>query len=161
MPPVTVDGVVVSSSRIREYVLEGRVGAARRLLGRWFDLQGVVVRGQGRGRQIGFPTANVDTQSEVRPAPGVYAVRVRVDQGPAWQVGAANIGIKPTFGGTEVTVEVHLLSFQGDLYGRSLTVQFLERLRPEQRFGSAAELSAQIQRDAEQARLVAARAEAL
>lgn len=160
VPPVTVDGVVASSSRVRELILEGRVGAACRLLGRPFDLDGTVVRGAGRGQGIGFPTANVDTQNELRPAPGVYAVRVRFQgepEGP-WRPGAANIGVKPTFGGTEVTIEVHLLDFSGDLYGRELRVQFLERLRQEQRFGSVAELVGQIKRDVEAARTVIARA---
>ncbi|GEN06416.1 riboflavin kinase / FMN adenylyltransferase [Myxococcus fulvus] len=158
--PVTVDGVVASSSRVREYILEGRVSAACRLLGRPFDLDGTVVAGAGRGRTIGFPTANVDTQNELRPAPGVYAIRVRflkeAGEG-AWHGGAANIGIKPTFGGTEVTIEAHLLDFAGDIYGRELRVQFLERLRPEQRFGSVAELTGQIKRDVEAARTVIAR----
>ncbi|RKG92235.1 bifunctional riboflavin kinase/FAD synthetase [Corallococcus terminator] len=157
--PVHVDGVVASSSRIREYILEGRVGAARRLLGRPFDLDGTVVAGAGRGRTIGFPTANVDTQNELRPAPGVYAIRARLHSEAAgpWRPGAANIGVKPTFGGTEVTIEAHLLDFTGDLYGKELRVQFLERLRPEQRFGSAAELVGQIKRDVEAARTVVAR----
>src|SRR6266849_5520503 len=160
VPPVTVDGVVVSSTKIREYILEGRVRAAQRLLGRYFDLDGVVVPGQGRGRGIGFPTANVDTPNELRPAPGVYAVRARIRSEAAaspWMAGAANIGVKPTFGGTEVTIEVHLLDFSGDLYGKELRVQFLDRLRPEQRFASVAELAAQIRRDVEAARAVIAR----
>lgn len=166
VPPVTVDGVVASSSRIREYILEGRVAAARRLLGRWFDLDGKVVAGKGRGRGIGFPTANVDTDNELRPAAGVYAVRVCVcppegagAQNLTWRAGAANIGVKPTFGGSEVTTEVHLIDFDGDLYGRMLRVQFLERLRPEQRFGSIEELSMQIKRDVEAARAIVARVE--
>jgi riboflavin kinase/FMN adenylyltransferase len=167
VPPVTVDGVVVSSSKVREYILEGRVSAARRLLGRFFDLDGTVVAGAGRGRTIGFPTANVDTDNELRPAPGVYAVRVferARSEGRAasllaasGNVGAANIGVKPTFGGTEVTIEVHLVDFSGDLYARPLRVQFLERLRPEQRFASVNELATQIRRDVELARSVAAR----
>lgn len=160
VPPVTVDGVVASSSKVREYLLEGRVSAARRLLGRAFDLDGVVVPGQGRGRKIGFPTANVDTQNEVRPAAGVYAVRVRLLEDGAslvWHPGAANIGVKPTFGGTEVTIEVHLIDFKGDLYGKKLRVEFLERLRGEQRFGSIEELVGQIGRDVEEARAVVAR----
>jgi riboflavin kinase / FMN adenylyltransferase len=159
--PVTVDGVVASSSRVREYILEGRVGAAQRLLGRPFDLDGMVVTGAGRGRGIGFPTANVDTQNELRPAPGVYAIRVRLKDEPAhlWRPGAANIGVKPTFGGSEVTIEAHLLDFSGDLYGKELRVQFLERLRAEQRFGSVAELTGQIKRDVEAARTVIARAD--
>jgi riboflavin kinase/FMN adenylyltransferase len=158
--PVTVDGVVASSSRVRELILEGRVGAACRLLDRPFDLDGTVVRGAGRGRGIGFPTANVDTQNELRPAPGVYVIRVRFqgEPGGPWRPGVANIGVKPTFGGTEVTIEAHLFDFSGDLYGQDLRVQFLERLRPEQRFGSVAELVGQIKRDVEAARTVIARA---
>lgn len=152
--PVTIDGVVASSSRIREYLLEGRVAAARRLLGRSFDLDGTVVKGDGRGRTIGYPTANVDTANEVRPSPGVYAVRLRPGEGARWYDGAANIGVKPTFGGKTVTIEVHLLDFGGDLYDNNVRVQFVERLRAEMRFASVAELTAQIARDVEQARRV-------
>jgi riboflavin kinase/FMN adenylyltransferase len=157
--PVTVGGVVASSSRIREYILEGRVGAARALLGRPFDLDGIVVKGEGRGRSIGFPTANVDTHGELLPASGVYAVRVRTREG--WHGGAANIGTKPTFGGSAVTVEVHLLDWSGDLYGQEVRVEFLERLRAERRFPSVSELTAQIQRDVEEARVVLARTPAV
>jgi riboflavin kinase/FMN adenylyltransferase len=159
--PVTVDGVVVSSTKIREYILEGRVVAAQRLLGRYFDIDGMVVAGHGRGRSIGFPTANVDTENELRPAPGVYAVRVALKEGPSlftWLPGAANIGVKPTFGGSTVTVEVHLIDFQGELYGRDVRVQFIDRLRPERRFGSPAELAAQIKRDVESTKMILARA---
>jgi riboflavin kinase/FMN adenylyltransferase len=155
--PVSVDGVVVSSSKVREYILEGRVEAAARLLGRPFDLDGLVVAGAGRGRTIGFPTANVDTGNELRPAAGVYAVRVKVP-GQGVFGGAANIGVKPTFGGGEVTIEAHLFDFTGDLYGLRLQVDFLERLRPERRFASASELSGQIARDLEAARAAVARA---
>lgn len=150
--PLTVEGVVASSSRIREYLLEGRVAAARQLLGRSFDLDGAVVKGDGRGRTIGFPTANVDTANELRPAPGVYAVRLQMEGASRWHQGAANIGIKPTFGGETVTIEVHLLDFGGDLYDKKVRVQFVERLRSEMRFASVAELTAQIGRDVEQAR---------
>ncbi len=161
VPPVTVDGVVVSSTKIREYILEGRVRAAQRLLGRYFDLDGTVVPGEGRGRAIGFPTANVDTANEVRPAPGVYAVRAQIRNTPEpppspWLGGAANIGMKPTFGGTQVTIEVHLFDFSGDLYGKALRVQFVDRLRSELRFASVAELALQIGRDVEAARGVIA-----
>ncbi len=156
---VCIGGVVVSSSKVREYVLEGRVEAAAQLLGRPFDLDGVVVPGAGRGRTIGFPTANIDTANELRPAAGVYAVRVRVLDGDdaAWRGGAANIGVKPTFGGGEVTIEAHLFDYSGDLYARKLRVQFLERLRAEMRFASATELSSQIARDLEAARSAVAR----
>lgn len=152
---VSLGGVVVSSSKVREYVLEGRVEAAARLLGRPFDLDGVVVRGAGRGRTIGFPTANIETLNELRPGPGVYALRVRA--GGAWRAGAANIGVKPTFGGGEVTIEAHLLGFTGDLYGQTLRLQFIERLRGEQRFASVDELKAQIACDLEAARAAIAR----
>lgn len=156
---VSLEGVVVSSSKIREYVLEGRVEAAARLLGRPFDLDGLVVPGAGRGRTIGFPTANIDTTNELRPAAGVYAIKVLVlgEAGATWHGGAANIGVKPTFGGGEVTVEAHLFDFSFDLYGKRLRVQFLERLRAEKRFGSANELSSQIGRDLEAARAAVAR----
>ena len=152
VPPVAVDGVVVSSSRIREYLLEGRVEAAARLLGRPFELAGMVVAGAGRGRTIGVPTANIDTDNELRPAVGVYAVRT-FDDG-VWRSGAANIGAKPTFGGSVVTIEVHLLDYSGNLYGRRLRVRFIERLREERRFASVGELTAQIGRDIEAARSV-------
>lgn len=158
VPPVTVDGVVVSSSRIREYLLEGRVEAAARLLGRPFCLRGEVVRGLARGRTIGFPTANVDTRQELRPGAGVYAVRVRF--GGGWHDGAANIGVKPTFGGSEVTIEVHVLDFAGDLYGQAVEVEFVARLRSEQRFSGLEALQAQLGLDVQQARVALAAARA-
>ncbi len=157
VPAVALDGVVVSSSKVREYVLDGRVEAAARLLGRPFDLDGVVVRGAGRGHGLGFPTANLDTTNELRTAPGVYAVRARLAGEAVWLGGAANIGVKPTFGGGEVTIEAHLFDFAGDLYGKSLRLQFIERLRGEQRFGSVDELRSQISRDVEGARAAIAR----
>ena len=157
VPPVTLDGLTVSSSRIRKCILEGSVQSACRLLGRPFDLDGEVVKGEGRGRELGFPTANLDTRNELRPAPGVYAVRACLRPPPGqpsqpWLPGAANIGIKPTFGGSTLTIEAHLLDFSGDLYGKSLRLQFIERLRPEQRFSSLLELKGQIGRDLHAAR---------
>ena len=152
VPPVSLEGAVVSSSRVREYLLEGRVEAAARMLGRPFDLDGTVVRGDGRGRGIGFPTANVASGNEVQPAAGVYAVRTRVGTAGPWRGGVANLGIRPTFGGSEPSLEVHLFDFEGDLYGQPARVQFLTRLRPERRFASVEELVAQIGRDAQAAR---------
>ena len=151
--PITCDGVVVSSSKIREFVAEGRVAAAARLLGRPFELSGEVVSGMGRGRGIGFPTANLASENEVRPAIGVYAVRASLEGRVLF--GAANIGRKPTFGDAEVTIEVHLFDFEGDLYGKTLAVEFLDRLRGEQRFAGVAALKAQIARDCEKAREIA------
>lgn len=158
-PVVTSDGGgVVSSTKIREFVAEGRVSGAALLLGRPFDLVGAVTRGLGRGRTIGFPTANLHAENEVRPGLGVYAVRV-FTRGGIWP-GAANIGRKPTFGEEEVTVEVHLLGFSGDLYGAPMAVEFLERLRGEQRFGSVDELKAAIASDCAHARAVVEKAPA-
>lgn len=153
VPPVSIEGVIVSSTRVREYVLEGRVEAAARLLGRPFDLDGVVVTGAQRGRTIGFPTANVDTRNELRPAAGVYAISVTLPGG-AVHGGACNLGVKPTFEGQDVTIECNLFDFSGDLYGQKLRVAFLERLRSEQRFSGLEALKAQIERDVVAARAV-------
>jgi len=152
VPPVRCEGVIVSSTRIREFIAEGRVAAAAQLLGRPFDLLGRVVAGFGRGRTLGFPTANLLPENEVRPAHGVYAVRVLSETG-CWP-GAANVGRKPTFGDDDVTVEVHVIGFEGDLYGVDLSVEFIERLRGEQRFGSPAELRTQIVLDCAKAEAV-------
>jgi riboflavin kinase/FMN adenylyltransferase len=155
VPTVEVDGLVVSSSRIRELVLEGRVEAAARLLGRPYDLEGTVVRGVGRGRTLGFPTANVVPANEVIPPNGVYAVRALTPVGVF--AGAANLGRKPTFGeGLPFAVEVHLIGYGGDdLVGEQLRVVFLKRLREEMRFPSAAALVEQIGRDVAVARKLA------
>lgn len=145
--PVQENGLVVSSSKIRELLLEGRVEPAARLLGHPFLLDGVVVRGRGRGRGLGFPTANVASETELVPANGVYTVLCAVEgvEGPVG--GAANVGRKPTFGKEERTVEVNLFGAFGDLYDRRIAVAFLHRLRAELRFASVEELVAQIEAD--------------
>jgi riboflavin kinase / FMN adenylyltransferase len=147
VPTVDVEGLGVSSTRIRGLVLEGRMEAAARLLGRPYDLEGAVVPGVGRGRTLGFPTANVVPVNELIPPNGVYAVRVFAPTGVF--AGAANLGRKPTFGeGLPFAVEVHLIGYGGgDLVGEQLRVAFLSRLREEMRFPSAAALVAQIGRD--------------
>ena len=150
--PVREEGLVVSSSKIRELLLEGRVGPAARLLGHPFLLDGTVVRGRGRGRGIGFPTANVASETELVPANGVYTVLCAVEgvEGPVG--GAANVGRKPTFGEEERTVEVNLFGEFDDLYDRRISVAFLHRLRAEVRFASVDELVAQIREDVRQAK---------
>jgi riboflavin kinase/FMN adenylyltransferase len=155
IPMVEVDGLGVSSSRIRELVLEGRMEAAARLLGRPYDLEGTVVPGVGRGRTLGFPTANVVPSNELIPPNGVYAVRVSAPTGVF--PGAANLGRKPTFGeGLPFAVEVHLIGYGGaDLVGSRLRVAFLSRLREEMRFPSAAALVEQIGRDVAKAAAIA------
>lgn len=151
VPKVEVDGLPISSTRIRELVLEGRVEAAATLLGRPFDVDGTVVAGFGRGRTLGFPTANVAPPSGVLPGNGVYAVWAQGPQGEF--AGAANLGRKPTFGeGTPVTLEVHLIGYHGpSLLGSRLRVGFVARLRDEMRFPSLAALVEQIGRDVAEA----------
>ena len=149
------DGVI-SSSRIRAHVQSGDVEGAARLLGRPHRICGAVVMGDRRGRQIGFPTANVDISAGLVPARGVYAVRAQVDDGEVL-LGVANIGSRPTFSGSDVRCEVHLLDVSigpEALYGRSICVAFVARLRDEQRFASAADLFRGIVRDVRSARKV-------
>ncbi len=153
IPPQVVAEHVVSSTEIRKQLEEdGDVESASEMLGRPYGLSGTVVRGEGRGRSIGFPTANVqvDHPRKLIPAVGVYAVRVvrasadgRGRRFPAMM----NIGFRPTFGQGEHAVEVHLLDFDGNLYGEVLRIEFVSRMRDEQQFVSADELAQQLSRD--------------
>jgi riboflavin kinase/FMN adenylyltransferase len=149
-PPVRVDGVDVSSSRVRAALLAGDVATAMKLLGRLYRLQGTVGVGQRRGRTLGFPTANLNETETLIPGDGVYAVMAHV-QGTAWP-GAANVGPNPTFGENARKVEVHLLGYEGDLYGKPLAVDFVQRLRDTRPFASVEDLKAQLAADVEQAR---------
>jgi riboflavin kinase / FMN adenylyltransferase len=151
--PVAFNGQIISSSQIRSLILEGNVELAQQLLGKPYRLYGLVVRGDGRGRRIGIPTANLETGNEkLVPRAGVYACRVKIDsnQWPA----AVNIGVRPTFDGPDqlTHVEAHVLDFSGDLYGQQIQVNFISRLRGELRFPNVQELIAQVQRDIEQTR---------
>ncbi|MEA3460153.1 MAG: bifunctional riboflavin kinase/FAD synthetase, partial [Chloroflexota bacterium] len=144
--PLTWQGEVVSSNHIRSLLLKGRVREAAQLLGRYPSLAGKVIWGAGRGRALGFPTANLEVQRErVIPADGVYAVYVLIGQ--KLYRGVANIGVRPTFEDSERAVEVHLLDFQGDLYGLDLAMEFVERLRSERWFLDVKGLKAQIEKD--------------
>ena len=151
VPPLLEGGRAISSSRVREALESGDVGEARTLLGRDYFVDGEVVRGDGRGRTIGVPTANLAPEEQILPANGVYAARCRTGAG-AWHAAAVNVGERPTFGGGRVRLEAHLLDFEGDLYGAQLRVAFHERLRGEQRFGGKDALVAQIRRDIEAVR---------
>jgi riboflavin kinase / FMN adenylyltransferase len=151
--PVTVQGEKVSSSRLRRMVAAGDVVGAARLLGRPFALRGRVVAGDRRGRTLGFPTANLKLPpGGLVPPDGVYAVRVALD-GRA-RAGVLNVGVRPTFGGRRRTIEVHLLDYDGDVYGRWLPVGFVERLRGELTFAAPDALRAQIAADVARARAV-------
>lgn len=152
---VEVQGAVVSSSLIRAMLRLGKVTEAGRLLGRPYGVVGRVVQGKGRGAKLlGVPTANLVSPNELLPASGIYAVWVR--RGDTILPGVANIGTCPTFNNSELSLEVHLLEFSGDLYGESLEVRFVARLREEQRFPSLEALAAQIHADIAAARLALA-----
>lgn len=151
VPPVVLDQVVISSSSIRGLLQVGMLSEANRMLGRAYALEGTVRRGDGRGRHLGFPTANLRLDPKrVVPANGVYVVRARFGQQSL--AGVANVGTRPSFGDNERNLEVHLLDFSGDLYGQQLRVEFRERLRPELRFGRKDELTAQLHCDVASAR---------
>lgn len=157
IPPQEVDHDVVSSSRVRELLAdEGDIQRATEMLGHPFSLAGTVERGEGRGRKLGFPTANLSLHDERKLVPqiGVYATRVQVGDTRPLYGGMMNIGRRPTFDGMDVTVEVHLLDFEGNLYGEAMRVEFLQRLRDEQKFDSPDALVAQLSRDQEHCRTV-------
>ena len=151
VPAVLERGGPVSSSRVREELARGDVAAARALLGRPYFVDARVARGDGRGRTIGVPTANLEPENEVRPARGVYAGRCRIPGG-ATRVAVVNLGERPTFGGGRATVEAHLLDFDGDLYGERVRLEFHARLRDEERFAGALALVARIREDVARAR---------
>lgn len=148
--PIRREGGVVSSTRIRGLLREGDVDATRRLLGRVHDVGGQVVEGHRRGRTIGFPTANLDCEPVLLPADGVYAVIARHPDGSLLE-GVANLGVRPTVEAGR-SVEAHFFDFEGDLYGSTMRLGFVSRIRGEQKFGGLDELKAQIARDAQQAR---------
>lgn len=153
VPLVIVDGAPVSSTRIRERLAAGDVAGAARLLGRRCRMHARVVTGDGRGRALGFPTANLRLDEDrLLPGDGIYAVHARIGDEETWRPAAMSIGLRPTFDGQVRTLEVHLLDWSGDLVGRDLEVEFVDWLRPELRFGSAAELIAAMRGDVEETR---------
>ncbi|WP_119673474.1 riboflavin biosynthesis protein RibF [Deinococcus sp. RM] len=145
-----LSGEDIKSTRVREYLKSGDVDGARRLLGRHYDAQGVVVQGDQLGRTIGWPTANIRVPDGKALPLGVFAVVAVGDHG-RWH-GMANVGFRPTVNGTDRRFEVHLFDFSGDLYGQELQIKFFAHLRGEQKFGGLDELKAQIARDAQAAR---------
>lgn len=153
VPPVTNGEGAVSSTRIRKAVQEGDMGLARQGLGRPYSLQATVVRGEGRGAGLGFPTANleVDTVRKLVPAAGIYAVRVS-GGGLEGAPGALHLGPRPTFAGSPPSMEVFLLDWSGDLYGRRLRVDFIDRIRGVERFDSAEALVARMHQDVAEVR---------
>ena len=160
VPPVVVAGEAVSSSRIRTLVAAGRVGEAHRLLTSPYRLSGTVVTGARRGASLGFPTANLAGIATLVPAGGVYAALARI--GDAAYPAAVHVGPNATFGETTISIEAHLIGFSGDLYGRALDVDFLDRVRDTRRFASVEDLKASLADDVAAAgRIVAAAASTL
>ncbi|MGB6068675.1 MAG: bifunctional riboflavin kinase/FAD synthetase [Desulfomonilaceae bacterium] len=145
VPPVKVEGVVVSSSRIREYLMQGQIGQANTLLGREFTIEGRVIHGHHRGKGLGFPTANIRPEVKLHPPEGVYAVYCRV--GETMHLGVMNIGYNPTFRGRRVSYEVYIFDFDRDLYGEIIRVYLVDRLRAEMTFSRVDDLKAQIRED--------------
>jgi len=146
-----VQGQRVSSTLVREFLQMGDFGRASELLGRPFSIKGLVVYGQQLGRELGFPTANVNLNRYSAPLSGVYAVRV--DVGGVEYIGAANVGVRPTVGDlVKPILEVHLLDFQGDLYGQRIDVRFEHKIRDEQKFVNVGKLIETIKQDIKQIR---------
>jgi riboflavin kinase/FMN adenylyltransferase len=151
--PVHIDHTLVSSTSIRKLVEEGNLSEAKKLLGRDYQIQGTVVRGQNRGGTLlRCPTANLQVVDELLPKKGVYAVTVLID-GKTYE-GVTNVGYNPTFGNSALSLETHILDFHGDLLGKTMRVNFLQRLRDEKTFDSIGALSDQIAQDVEQARVL-------
>ncbi len=151
LEPFTAGGQVVSSTAVRQALARGEVPLAAELLGRPYSLTGRVVVGDRRGRALGFPTANMEWQPEIAlPADGIYATIARA--GDRAMDAVTSIGVRPTFGGEQRTIETFVLDFTGDLYGQMLTIDLIERLRGEERFASVEALVAQMHRDVQAAR---------
>ncbi|AWK86449.1 bifunctional riboflavin kinase/FAD synthetase [Azospirillum thermophilum] len=155
-PVADPQGGIYSSTRVREALAAARPREAAHVLGRAWEIEGRVLHGDKRGRTIGFPTANLELGEYLRPAFGVYAVRAGVDRGAAtvWHKGVANLGARPTVGGSVERLEAHLFDMSEDLYGQHLRVQLIEFLRPERKFAGFDELKQQIGRDAADARRI-------
>jgi riboflavin kinase/FMN adenylyltransferase len=143
----------ISSTKIRELVTDGKVADAQQLLGRYYQVRGTVMTGRNRGgRLLGFPTANIKLQDELCPKTGVYAVTVECME--SRYKGVANIGYSPTFEDNIFTVEVHILDFYENIYGRNIRVNFIQRIRDELKFADIGELSEQIKKDVDEARKI-------
>jgi riboflavin kinase/FMN adenylyltransferase len=154
--PVKVAGIEVSSTKVRELITTGEVRAAAKLLGRYHFLHGRVVRGRERGRTIGFPTANLESETECLPPDGVYATRVILGDGAFGSI--TNLGMRPTFAETARSIEAHIFDFNRDIYGERIKLELIERIRPEKKFDSAEALKNQIALDLARAKEILASA---
>ncbi|GAJ03924.1 unnamed protein product, partial [marine sediment metagenome] len=153
IPPIVVNGAVVSSTAIRNALANGDMERVLNLTGRPFSLHGCVTKGTGRGLELGFPTANLDIDpQQALPTEGVYATLAYIDD-KAYK-SMTNIGKRPTFGDTERAVEVHILDYHNDLFGRDLKIDIIKRLRDEKQFDTAQQLGKQITEDIKQGRAI-------
>jgi len=149
-------GEIISSTRIRKFLLDGNPRAAGNLLGRNYEIEGIVSQGDQRGRKIGFPTANIKLDDHMRIANGVYAIKARIDRGPdtVWHDGVANLGYRPTFNGSQCVLETHLFDFNEDIYDAYLRVALIDFIRPEQKFDGVEGLTVQIKKDISQSKSI-------
>src|SRR5271155_2512275 len=154
--PVKIDGIEISSTKVREAITTGDMHRASRLLGRYHFLSGPVVRGRERGRTIGFPTANLASETECIPPDGVYATRVILDDGAYPSI--TNVGMRPTFAESARSIEAHIFDFTRDIYGQRIKLELVERIRAERKFDTPDALKAQIALDLSKAREILAAA---
>jgi riboflavin kinase/FMN adenylyltransferase len=145
VPPTQLNGLPVHSTRIRQAIARGDLGLASQLLGRIYSLSGTIIRGDGRGRELGFPTANIEPGEQLCPPNGVYAIRSKIAD--RWLDGVVNIGIRPTFNGTKFQVESHFFNFDELVYGETIEIFFIEKIRSERKFSNMRALVQQIHRD--------------
>jgi riboflavin kinase/FMN adenylyltransferase len=152
LDPILLDGIRISSSRIRQLVEEGRVDEVRRMLGRYHFLSGRIVTGHRRGQELGFPTANIASQTEVIPLNGIYATSIQF-KNKRW-LSVSSVGVNPTFGDGPRTVESFILDFEGDIYGEWVKLSFVQRIREEKKFVTINDLIAQMHEDVKRAKAV-------
>ena len=145
VPPTELNGLPVHSTRIRQAIARGDLCLASQLLGRIYSLSGTIIRGDGRGRELGFPTANIEPGEQLCPPNGVYAIRAKLAD--RWLNGVVNIGIRPTFNGTKFQVESHFVNFDEVIYGETIEIFFIEKIRSERKFSNMRALVQQIHRD--------------
>lgn len=147
--PFQPNGEKISSSLIRRYIMQGEIEAANRALGYAYSIKGKIVKGYQNGHKLGFPTANLDMSSSLKliPASGVYAVKVRLEDSVEWKRGMMNIGIRPTFNGSKISLEVNIFNLSDNLYDQTLCVSFVQRIRKERKFESLEALYHQLEQD--------------
>jgi riboflavin kinase/FMN adenylyltransferase len=149
---------IISSTRIRNLLIDGNTRKANKLIGRHYEIEGCITHGDKRGRTIGFPTANVELGDNIKPATGVYAIQATTSEGSdtIWHDGIANLGYRPTFSGDKCILETHLFDFDKNIYDKNLRVGLIEFLRPEQKFDGIDELQSQIKKDCSHAKFILA-----